>query len=58
MEQSMDVEHLERMIEDLRRMRYRLCEPKNNGNRRYHAFSAAISFLLKATDDLRTEDAG
>jgi len=30
----------------------------NNGNQRYHAFSAAISFLLKVAGDLRAEDAG
>ncbi len=58
MEQNVDIGRLERMIEDLRRMRYRLCEPKNNGNQRYHAFSAAISFLLKVAGDLRAEDAG
>lgn len=57
MDQNADAEHLERMIEDLRRMRYRLCEPRNRDNPRYHAFSRAISALLKVTDDLRAEDA-
>jgi hypothetical protein len=32
-----------------------LAEPRNNSNPRYHAFSAAISFLLKVTDELRAE---
>jgi hypothetical protein len=50
-----DIGRLRRIVEELRAMRNRLYEPKNNRNFRYHAFSAAISFLLKVTDDLRAE---
>lgn len=50
-----DINRLRHTVEELRTMRSRLCEPRNNSNPRYHAFSAAISFLLKVTDDLRAE---
>ena len=52
-----DIATLERMTEDIRRIRYRTCEPKENTNRRYHALSSAVSSLLRATDDRRAEDA-
>lgn len=50
-----DINRLTRIVEELRAMRNRLCESKNNGNQRYHSFSGAISFLRKAADDLRAE---
>ena len=52
-----DIASLERMIEEIRRIRYRTCELKENTNRRYHALSSAVSSLLRAIDDMRAEDA-
>jgi hypothetical protein len=49
-----DVQHLEQMNEELRRMREK-CEPKTRDNPRYHAYSSAISSLLTIIDDLRAE---
>jgi hypothetical protein len=51
-----DVARLERMVEDIRGMRNRLCDPKASNNPRYHALSMAVSSLMKAADDLRRED--
>ena len=34
------------MVEELRAMRHRLCDPKNNSNSRYHAFSSAVSEVV------------
>lgn len=51
-----ETERLERMIEDLRRMRDR-CEPKANVNSRYLRYSNAISALLWIINDLRAEEA-
>jgi hypothetical protein len=50
-----DIASLERMIEDVRRIRERTCEPKSDSNRRYHALSAAVSQLNRAIDDMRAE---
>ena len=50
-----DIELLERMVEDLRRIRNK-CEPKANTNPRYLHLSNAVSNINRAIDDLRAED--
>jgi hypothetical protein len=50
-----DIARLERIIEDVRRIRDRTCEPKANSNPRYHALSSAVSQLSRAIQDLRAE---
>jgi hypothetical protein len=52
-----DIDTLKRMIEDIRSIRDRTCEPKTNENPRYHALSMAISGLNKAIGDMRMEAA-
>lgn len=49
-----DVETLQRMIEELRRMR-ESCEPKANTNPRYLRFSNAVSNLKWLIEDLSAE---
>jgi hypothetical protein len=51
-----DIERLQRMIEDLRRLRNR-CEPKSNQNPRYLRYSNAVSALLWVVSDLQAEQA-
>jgi hypothetical protein len=53
-----DIARLHAMADDLRSMRYRLCEPKANTNPRYHTFSAAVSNIDKLVADLQVEAAG
>jgi hypothetical protein len=55
--QDREINRLDNMIEDLRAMRDRTCEPKNNRNVRYHALSSAISQITRAAGDMRDEDA-
>lgn len=50
-----EIASLERMIEEIRRIRDRTCVPKSNSNPRYHALSAAVSQLDKAIRDMRRE---
>jgi hypothetical protein len=50
-----DVERLQQMIDDLRRLRNK-CEPKSNQNPRYLRYSNAVSALLWIIDDLRREE--
>jgi hypothetical protein len=50
-----DVQRLDRIIDDLRALRTRLCEPKSNQNPRYLQLSSAVSNLLKVRDDLLAE---
>lgn len=50
-----DIERLQHMIEELRRLRSK-CEPKSNQNPRYLRYSNAISALLWIIDDLRGEE--
>ncbi|MCM0674131.1 hypothetical protein NCC78_05375 [Micromonospora phytophila] len=50
-------DRLQRMIEELRRMREK-CEPKSNQNRRYLRYSNAVSALRWIIDDLAKEQAG
>jgi len=50
-----DIGRLKHMIEDVRRIRERTCEPKSNANPRYHALSAAVHQLNRAIDDMRAE---
>lgn len=41
------------MIDRIRNIRDRTCEPKNRSNPRYHALSLAVSGISKAIDDMR-----
>jgi hypothetical protein len=50
-----DIERLQRMIDDLRRLR-NSCEPKSNQNPRYLRYSNAISSLLWIISDLQAEE--
>jgi hypothetical protein len=50
-----DTELLERMVEDLRRVRD-TCEPKANTNPRYLRLSNAVSNINWVIDDLRAEE--
>lgn len=50
-----DIERLQQMIEELRRLRNK-CEPKSNQNPRYLRYSNAVSALLWIINDLRRED--
>ena len=50
-----DIARIEAMVEDIRAIRARTCEPKNQSNPRYHALSMAVSGLMKAADDMRAE---
>ncbi|MER6590893.1 hypothetical protein ABT214_03300 [Micromonospora purpureochromogenes] len=49
-------DQLQRMIEELRRMREQ-CEPKSNQNPRYLRYSNAVSALRWIIDDLAKERA-
>jgi hypothetical protein len=55
---STDVKRLAEMADQLRSMRYRLCEPKANTNPRYHAFSQAVSSIDKVIASIGAEEAG
>jgi hypothetical protein len=48
-----DIASLERMIEDVRQIRERTCEPRSKENPRYHALSSAVSQLNRAIEDMR-----
>jgi hypothetical protein len=50
-----EIARIEAMVEDIRAIRTRTCEPKDRSNPRYHALSMAVSGLLKAADDMRNE---
>ncbi len=50
------IDRLQRMIEDLRRLRNE-CEPKSNQNPRYLRYSNAVSGLLWIISDLQAEEA-
>jgi hypothetical protein len=52
---GVDIAELELMIEKVRQIRTRNCEPKSNTNPRYLALSNVVSNLQKAADDMRTE---
>jgi hypothetical protein len=47
-----DIARLRRMIEEIRQIRERTCDPKSNQNPRYHALSSAVSSLDKAAKDM------
>jgi hypothetical protein len=51
-----DAERLDQLVEELRSLRNRTCEPKSNANQRYLRLSNAVSALLWVADDLRRED--
>jgi hypothetical protein len=46
---------LQSMIDELRRVRERTCEPKHQTNPRYHALSSAISSINRAMEDMTRE---
>jgi hypothetical protein len=48
-----DVERLARMVDEVRAIRTRTCEPKSNTNPRYLALSSVVSNLNKAIEDIR-----
>jgi len=50
------INRLQRFIGEIRTIRERTCEPKDNSNPRYHALSTAVSQLNRAIADMRTED--
>jgi hypothetical protein len=47
-----DIARLRRMIEEIRQIRERTCDPMPNQNPRYHALSSAVSSLDKAAKDM------
>ena len=53
-----DLQRLTQMIDELRELRTRRCEPKSNTNPRYLRLSSAVSALLWVLDDLRIEAKG
>lgn len=50
-----EITRIEAMVEDIRAIRNRTCEPKDRSNPRYHALSMAVSGLMKAADNMREE---
>ena len=50
-----DIERLTRMIEEVRAIRTRTCEPKSNTNPRYLALSNVVTNLKTAVDHMRRE---
>lgn len=50
-----DITRLEQMADEIRAIRERTCEPKNNTNPRYHALSSAVAQLSRAIEHLRAE---
>jgi hypothetical protein len=50
-----EIARIQAMVEEIRAIRTRTCEPKNQSNPRYHALSMAVSGLMKAADDMRAE---
>ena len=51
-----DIERLQHIIDDLRRLRNE-CEPKSNQNPRYPRYLNAVSGLLWIISDLQAEEA-
>ena len=49
-----DIARLEAIVEDVRRIRTRTCEPKANSNPRYLALSKVVTNLTKAIEDIAT----
>jgi hypothetical protein len=50
-----DIDRLTRMIEEVRAIRTRTCEPKSNTNPRYLALSNVVSNLNTAISHMRGE---
>ena len=44
-----DIASLRRMIEEIRQIRERTCDPKSNQNPRYHALSSAVTVPIVVT---------
>jgi hypothetical protein len=53
-----DVQQLDRIIEELQRIRTRRCEPKSNTNPTYLTLSNAVTQVRKARNDLAAERSG
>ncbi len=49
-----DLARIDAMVEEVRSIRDRTCQPKDRSNPRYHAFSQAVSGLMEAAADMRT----
>ncbi|WP_344650068.1 hypothetical protein [Cryptosporangium japonicum] len=52
-----DAARLRQIADELRAIRNRTCEPKNNQNPRYHRLSMAVSSVEFAADDIDDEAA-
>ncbi|HZC69340.1 MAG TPA: hypothetical protein VE442_01475 [Jatrophihabitans sp.] len=50
-----EITELQNIIERLRTIRTRTCEPKANTNPRYLGLSTAVAGINKAIDDMRRE---
>ena len=50
-----EIGRIQAMVDDIRAIRNRTCEPKDRSNSRYHALSMAVSGLMKAAEDMRKE---
>lgn len=50
-----DIVKLDRMTDEVQRIRTRTCEPKTNSNPRYLTLPNAVSGMRKAADDMRRE---
>jgi hypothetical protein len=50
-----EITRIQAMVEDIRAIRNRTCEPKDRSTPRYHALSMAVSGLMKAADDMGKE---
>lgn len=50
-----EIAYLTSLIDPIRRLRDKTCEPKANSNPRYLALSNAISGINKAIEDMRHE---
>jgi hypothetical protein len=52
-----EIARIEALVEDMRAIRDRTREPRNQNNPRFQALSMAVSGLKKAADDMRNENA-
>ena len=50
-----ELARIEAIIQDIRAIRDRTCEPRNQSNPRYHGLSMAVSGLNRAAEDMRTD---
>ncbi len=50
-----ELARIDAMVEEIRGIRDRTCQPKDRSNPRYHALSMAVSGLVKAAAHMRAE---